>query len=35
MIFGDAPYLDTLLAGSEAACTRCQQWDGNCKCPAA
>lgn len=34
-IFGDAPYLDTLLANCEAACRRCQQWESNCQCPAA
>jgi hypothetical protein len=34
-IFADAPYLDTLLSNSEAVCTRCQQWDSNCGCPAA
>ena len=33
-IFGDAPYLDTFLAGTEPACLRCQQWDSNCKCAA-
>ena len=34
-IFADAPYLDTLLANSTAACPRCQKWDTDCKCPAA
>lgn len=33
-IFSDAPYLDTFLANSEAACPRCQQWESNCKCAA-
>ena len=34
-IFADAPYLDTLLAGSGWACPRCQKWESDCKCPAA
>jgi hypothetical protein len=34
-ILGDAPYLDTLLANSEPACTTCQQWESNCACPLA
>jgi hypothetical protein len=34
-IFADAPYLDTFLANSEAACLRCQKWESDCGCPAA
>lgn len=34
-IFADAPYLDTFLANSEGACTRCQKWESICTCPAA
>lgn len=34
-IFGDAPHLDALLAGSGWACPRCQKWETGCKCPAA
>jgi hypothetical protein len=34
-IFGDGPYIDTFLSNSEAACTRCAQWESNCKCAAA
>lgn len=34
-IFADAPYLDTFLSNSEAACLRCQKWESDCGCPAA
>lgn len=34
-VFADAPYLDTFLSNSEAACTRCQKWETDCECPAA
>lgn len=34
-IFGDAPYIDTFLSNSEAACLRCQKWETDCECPAA
>ena len=34
-IFADAPYLDTFLSNSEAACLRCQKWESGCECPAA
>jgi hypothetical protein len=34
-IFADAPYLDTFLSNSEAACLRCQKWETDCQCPAA
>ena len=33
-IMADAPSIDSLLANSEAVCTRCVQWDSNCKCAA-
>jgi hypothetical protein len=34
-VFADAPYLDTFLSNSEAACLRCQKWETDCECPAA
>ena len=34
-IFADAPYLDTFLANSTAACPQCQKWEDDCTCPAA
>ena len=34
-IFGDGPYIDTFLSNSAPACTRCAQWESNCKCEAA
>jgi len=34
-VFADAPYLDTFLSNSEAACLRCQKWESDCGCPAA
>lgn len=32
-IIGSAPYLETFTQNVEPACTRCMQWESNCKCP--
>jgi hypothetical protein len=34
-IFGETPQLDTHLVNVEAICLTCEQWDSDCRCPAA